>query len=38
MQSLHKKQSGFITMIVMLLAMLIAAIALVYLRVKRANG
>lgn len=38
MKSLKQDQSGFITMIIVLLAVLITAIVLVYMRVARANG
>ena len=38
MKSLDKSQNGFVTMIIVLLAILIAVIALVYMRVSRANG
>lgn len=37
MRKLNERQQGFITMIIMLLAILIAAIGLVYLRVARAQ-
>lgn len=38
MKKLAKQQQGFITMIVCLLIILIAAIVFVYLRVARADG
>lgn len=37
MKAMRHKQDGFITMIVLMLVILIAAIALVYLRVANAN-
>jgi ABC-type sugar transport system permease subunit len=38
MKSLKKDQGGFFTMIALLLAILIAVIVFVYLRVTRTNG
>ena len=37
MKAIKREQNGFITMIVLMLVILIAAIALVYLRVANAN-
>lgn len=38
MKSLKKDQSGFITMIIVLLAILAVAVVFVYLRVSRVNS